>query len=122
MSAGCTGHAKDDGRLEQTAGYALWVNVATSASMQNEVDPRPALRRNTTETLVLRAQCDYLSWETTREYRDTLPKATLLTVSGAGHSVLSQKPDETSSDVIAFLAGKPLSSRAYTGSGEPWQR
>jgi proline iminopeptidase len=121
MNAGCTDRTENDAHLEQTAGYALWVNVATSASMHTEVDPRPALRENATPTLVLRAECDYLSWETTREYRDTLPDATLLTVSGAGHTVLSQKPDETSSDVIAFLTGKPLPRTPYTESSDPWK-
>jgi proline iminopeptidase len=122
MSSGCPGHSRGDAHLEDTAGYALWVNVATSASTEKEVDPRPALRRNTTPTLVLRAQCDYLSWAITREYRDILPKATLTTVNGAGHTVLAQKPDETGADVIAFLAGKPLPDRPYTGSDEPWSR
>ena len=49
-----------------------------------------------------------------------LPNATLLTVAGAGHTVISEKPDETGADAVAFLTGKPLPGTPYTAAGSPW--
>ncbi|MFG1608846.1 alpha/beta fold hydrolase [Actinoplanes sp. NPDC049265] len=116
MGAGCGA----EGSIDQAAGYGLWVNIATNASAKRSPDPRPALRHNDTPLLVLRAQCDYLRWEVTREYRDTFPHATMLTVAGAGHTVLSDRPAETSAAAIAFLTGKPLPAKPYTAAEAPW--
>ncbi|HEX7301487.1 alpha/beta hydrolase [Lentzea sp.] len=119
MSAGCPAAAKPRRPADATAGYSLWVNVATLASAAKAADPRPALRHNDTPLLVLRAQCDYLRWEVTREYRDTFPKATMLTVDGAGHTVLADKPAETGDAVAAFLTGEALPGKPYTAAEAP---
>jgi proline iminopeptidase len=121
MSSGCPG-TEQTRSAESTAGYSLWVNIATTASAEQSADPRTALRHNTTPLLVLRAQCDYLRWEVTREYRDTFPNAVLLTIDGAGHPVLAQKPDETSAAAVAFLTGTALPAKPYTAAGSPWDR
>ncbi|PRY41255.1 proline iminopeptidase [Umezawaea tangerina] len=122
MSSGCPDAVAADRPAEATAGYSLWVNIATLASASKAADPRPALRHNQTPVLVLRAQCDYLRWEVTREYRDTFPRATMLTVDGAGHTALADKPAETGAAVVAFLTGEPLPAKPYTASEAPWQR
>ncbi|MGW4943274.1 alpha/beta fold hydrolase [Actinoplanes sp. NPDC004185] len=121
MSSGCPAVAAVERPVDATAGYALWVNIATSASASQAADPRPALRHNVTPVLVLRAQCDYLRWEVTREYRDTFPRATMLTVDGAGHSVLADRPAETGTAAVAFLTGGALPAEPYTGSDTPWR-
>ena len=120
MSAGCP-RAMAEWPAEPTAGYSLWVNIATLASAKKSADPRPALRHSKTSLLVLRAQCDYLRWEVTREYRDTFPQARMLTVNGAGHTVLANKPEETSAAVIAFLTGRTLPGEPYTADTDPWK-
>jgi len=117
-SAGCSTGSEHS--IDQAAGYGLWVNIATNASAQRSPDPRPALRHSDTPLLVLRAQCDYLRWEVTREYRDTFPRATMLTIAGAGHTVLSDRPAETSAAAIAFLTGQPLPAKPYTAAEAPW--
>jgi proline iminopeptidase len=122
MSSGCQAGTEQTRSTEPPAGYSLWVNIATLASAEQSADPRPALRHNTTPLLVLRAQCDYLRWEVTREYRDTFPNAVLLAVNGAGHAVLAQKPEETSAAAIAFLTETALPTKPYTAAGEPWDR
>ncbi|MEU8228555.1 alpha/beta hydrolase [Actinoplanes sp. NPDC048967] len=121
MSSGCPDAAGVERPVDATAGYGLWVNIATSASASKAADPRPALRHNGTPVLVLRAECDYLRWEVTREYRDTFPRATMLTINGAGHSVLADKPAETGTAVAAFLTGRALPAEPYTGSDTPWR-
>jgi proline iminopeptidase len=56
----------------------------------------------------------------TREYRDTFPRATMLTVNGAGHSVLADKPAETGTAAVAFLTGGALPAEPYTAADPPW--
>lgn len=120
MSSGCPGAAE----VERPAagGHSLWVNIATLASASKATDPRPALRHNRTPVLVLRAQCDYLRWEVSREYRDTFPRSTMLTIDAAGHTVLADKPAETGTAVAAFLTGEALPTKPYTATEAPWQR
>ncbi|GHH42942.1 alpha/beta hydrolase [Lentzea cavernae] len=120
MSSGCPDAAEAE--RPAPAGYGLWVNIATTASASKATDPRPALRHNPTPVLVLRAQCDYLRWEVTREYRDTFPQATMLAVEGAGHTVLADKPLDTGGAVAAFLTGEALPAKPYTATESPWQR
>ncbi|HEX6342216.1 alpha/beta hydrolase [Umezawaea sp.] len=120
MGSGCPGAAGAERPVDATAGYSLWVNVATLASASKAADPRPALRQNHTPVLVLRARCDYLRWEVTREYRDTFPRATMLTIDGAGHSVLADEPADTGSAVTAFLTGGALPAEPYTATEAPW--
>ncbi|MCS7482935.1 alpha/beta fold hydrolase [Umezawaea endophytica] len=120
MSAGCPDTAEADRSADSTAGYSLWVNVATLASASKAADPRPALRHNSTPVLVLRAQCDYLRWEVTREYRDTFPQSTMLTIDGAGHTALADKPAETGAAVAAFLTGESLPAKPYIAAEAPW--
>jgi proline iminopeptidase len=122
MSSGCPDAAEAERPVDATAGYSLWVNIATLASASKAADPRPALRHNHTPVLVLRAQCDYLRWEVTREYRDTFPRATMLTIDGAGHTVLADKPAESGTAAVAFLTGGALPAKPYTAAETPWQR
>ena len=122
MSSGCPAATRAARPAAATAGYSLWVNLATLASASTAADPRPALRHNPTPVLVLRARCDYLRWEVTREYRNTFPRATMLTIDGAGHTVLADKPTETAEAAVAFLTGATLPARPYTAAEPPWPR
>ena len=122
MRSGCPGAARAERPVDATTGYGLWVNLATVGSASRAADPRPASRRNHTPVLVLRAGCDYLRWEVTREYRDTFPRATLLTVDGAGHTVLADKPAGTGTAAVAFLTGGALPAEPYTAAEPPWRR
>jgi proline iminopeptidase len=117
MSSGCGTAAEVHVR---PAGYGLWANIATLRSAAKTPDPRPKLRHDLTPLLVLRAQCDYLSWNVTRDYRDTFPRAVMQTIDGAGHTVLADKPDETGAATVAFLTGKALPEKPYLGAGDPW--
>jgi proline iminopeptidase len=58
----------------------------------------------------------------TREYRDTFPQATMLTIDAAGHTVLADKPAETGTAAVAFLTGKALPAKPYKAAETPWQR
>jgi proline iminopeptidase len=118
LSPGCPGAAvRTD---EHPRGFGFWANAATTWDAERALDARPGLRANPTPVLVLRAECDYISWEVTREYRDVLPKATLVTIEGSGHGVANHRPDIHGGLVVAFLLGQPLGRPAYTGSGPPF--
>lgn len=84
-----------------------------------DVDPHPALRQVDTPALIIKGQCDYLSWSSATDYRDTLPNARLIYVPSAGHRVYAERPDVFSAAVEAFLDGRPLPSPVVTGPKPP---
>lgn len=121
MRPGCSSTAAAaEEPAERPRGFGFWANVATTLDAAQVADPRPALQLATAPVLVLRAECDYLSWEATREYRDVLPVATLLAVDDAGHTVTTSRPDVHRQVARAFLLGEPLPLPAYTDADPPW--
>jgi pimeloyl-ACP methyl ester carboxylesterase len=60
----------------------FYVNQMAVADFARVPDPCPALRRTTVPALVVRGGCDLVPLPVIREYRDTLPGAKLVTVSG----------------------------------------
>jgi proline iminopeptidase len=82
-------------------------------------DPHPALRHTTTPALVVKGSCDYLTWSSATDYRDTLPDAQLVYLPGAGHRAYAEQPDAFFAAVTAFLAGRPQPSTLYTAAAPP---
>jgi proline iminopeptidase len=99
--------------------FGFWVNAMTTRDTEHVADPRPALRRVSTPVLVMRAQCDYLAWPVTREYRDLLPNATLITVPHSGHEISTDQPRPYDTAVRDFLLDTPLPQRPYTAATAP---
>ncbi|MGH3488382.1 MAG: alpha/beta hydrolase [Actinopolymorphaceae bacterium] len=121
MRPGCSPtSAAVDGSAERLRGLGFWVNAATALDAARVDDPRPALDRAGAPVLVLRGECDYVSWEATREYRDVLPVTTLLAIDDAGHTVSTSRPDVHGRLVRTFLLGEPLPRPAYTDANPPW--
>ncbi|MGD8535590.1 MAG: alpha/beta fold hydrolase [Candidatus Aminicenantes bacterium] len=69
--------------------------------------------------LILKAECDYLKWEVTYEYKSLLQNSTLLFLEGAGHMPFLEKPGLVLDSVRSFLLDKPLPLPAYTGRSQP---
>lgn len=82
-------------------------------------DPHAALRRVRTPALVVKGSCDYLSWASAADYRDTLPDARLVYLPGAGHRAYAERPDAFFAAVEAFLSGRPLPLPVWTGDAPP---
>jgi proline iminopeptidase len=123
MGAGCTPPPADlveTESREHPRGQAFWVDVMTTIDGHKIADPRPALRSNTTPVLVMRAQCDFLAWPVTREYRDLLPNATMVTIAGSGHTIVRDQPGPYEDNIVSFLSGEPLPRKPYTGEAAPW--
>jgi proline iminopeptidase len=82
-------------------------------------DPHPALRQVRVPALVMKGSCDYLSWSSAVDYRDTLPGARLVYLPGAGHQLYAERTDVFVATVRAFLAGQPLPLPADTSRAAP---
>ena len=96
---------------------------AHSALLRREaglpIDLHAALHRTETPALVVKGQCDYLSWSSAVDYRDTLPNARLVYLPGAGHRIYAEIPRVFFAVVEAFLAARPLPLPAITDSKPP---
>lgn len=71
-------------------------------------DPHPALRRLHTPALILKGPCDYVSWSSAVDYRDTMPDARMVYLSGTGHQLYAERRDAFFTTVESFLADRPL--------------
>ncbi|WP_344238187.1 alpha/beta hydrolase [Kribbella hippodromi] len=111
---GCAGGPEGTGHNNPQGFYT---NQLTNADFDQIADPRPVLRTLKTPALVLRAECDYVPWVDTREYRDTLPGATMVYIPGAGHGITGQAGPAYLNAIMRFLAGQPLT--AYKGEADP---
>lgn len=70
-------------------------------------------------TLILRAECDYLKWKVTYEYKTLLKNSILLYLAGAGHMPFLEKPDITLNAIRSYLLDEPLPLPAYTEESLP---
>jgi proline iminopeptidase len=82
-------------------------------------DPRPALGRLRTPTLVIKGSCDYLSWSSALDYRAALPTAQLVYLREAGHQAYGDQPARYLAIVRAFLQGRKLPIAPYAGDAVP---
>lgn len=113
---GCPGGPPSTGEVHQNP-QGFYTNQLTNADFDTIADPRPRLRAIRTPALVLRAECDYVPWIDTREYRDTLPEATMVYIPGAGHGITGEAGPAYLRAILAFLAGDRLDG--YTGADDP---
>ena len=67
----------------------------------------------------MRAQCDFMAWGVTYDYRHTLPNSTLVYVKGAGHGIETEQPKLYADLLCAFILGRPLPLPAYPGTAAP---
>jgi len=77
------------------------------------------LRSMTHPVLILKAECDYIKWEVTYEYKSLLKNSTLLFLEGAGHMPFLEKPGLVLDSIRSFLLDKPLPLPAYTDASPP---
>jgi len=100
------------------SGFYAW-QYPQSASAPAAPDVRSALTGLPTPTLILKGECDYLSWQSAMDYRRALPDTTLLYLEGAGHNTYEDRPDEVLAAVRAFLSDGPLPEPPYPGGTAP---
>jgi proline iminopeptidase len=103
--------------LHGTGFYRLQYPQAAAAP--RPADPRSRLTGLPIPALILKGSCDYLSWQSALDYRNTLPNATLVYLRGAGHNLYQDQPAAYLAVVRAFLTGRPLPIPPWQGSGTP---
>jgi pimeloyl-ACP methyl ester carboxylesterase len=115
----CKGYRPDLKQSARSGGANYYVNIRTLQSLKNTPDPRPSLRTNLTPALIMRGECDYIPWEATYSYKETLPNASLVIIPQAGHAITSPQPELVLSIMLAFLTGQPLPIEPYASSEPP---
>ncbi|HEY5989361.1 MAG TPA: alpha/beta fold hydrolase, partial [Streptosporangiaceae bacterium] len=90
-----------------------------SPAAPRPADPRSRLTGLPTPALILKGSCDYLSWQSALDYRNTLPNATLVYLRGAGHNLYQDQPAAYLAVVRAYLTGRLLPIPPWTGSDTP---
>lgn len=101
---------------EPPHGLGFWCNMMTvhDAKTRN-ADARAPLILNRTPALILRGECDYITWDLAYQYKASLPNASLLYIRGAGHIIYHDQPDLYFSAIRAFLLDQPLPLQPFTG-------
>lgn len=110
------------GRLstrEKLGVYALLLQYPQSASRVPRADFMPELAGQDIPTLIIKGQCDYLSWSSAAKYVRTLPEAQLIYLDGAGHNAYQDEPKRYMKNVRMFLTNNPLPKQPYTKDGPP---
>ncbi len=97
----------------------FYVNQVTNADFSRIADPRPQLRQVTVPALILRGTCDFIPWPVTREYRQVLGNATLISVPNAGHGIAAEQPEQYAHILEAFFTSRRLPLPTYTGQDSP---
>ena len=92
---------------------------ATLLRRTNWRDPHAALRHLNTPALVIKGQCDYLTWSSAIDYRTTLPHTRLVYLPGAGHRAYAERPTAFFTTVNAFLTGHTLPIPPYRPAAPP---
>lgn len=87
-----------------SSGYGFWSNRMTGKSLKSaKIDPKPALRKNSTPVLVLRGACDYKNEAVARDYADVFPNSEFTLFENAGHMLFWEQPDQYILTVRQFL-------------------
>lgn len=114
----CKGYVPNN-QPSRSGGGNYYANLLILQSLKKARDPRPNLTSLQTPALILRGECDYIPWEATLSYKQSLPNSQLVIIKAAGHAITSAQPEVVLSSIRAFLHGQPLPIPAYTSEHPP---
>ena len=90
------------------------------ADLENPAeDPHSALRGNNTPAILLFPECDFISWDSTIDYRKTLANLKVYYIPRAGHYILFEQPELMKRVMVSFLTGQPDAIPPYTSDADP---
>jgi proline iminopeptidase len=113
-------HCRDQPPGPKLHGLGFYANqYPQSATREPHSDFLPALAKSSTPALIIKGQCDYLSWSSAQEYLGALPNARLLYLAGSGHNAYQDESERYMAGVRAFLFGRPLPQHSYEGHRMP---
>lgn len=102
-------HCADRDRGPALHGLGFYSNqYPQSAGASRPRDVRADLAGQIVPTLILKGECDYLSWSSSVGYTSALADARLVYVPHAGHNLYQDRPDTALSTIRAFLGDQPL--------------
>jgi pimeloyl-ACP methyl ester carboxylesterase len=100
--------------------FGFWAYTMIEEDLKGrDTNLDPLLKANNVPVLIIKGECDYLSWEVTYKYKTVFPNSTLLYFKGAGHVPYLEKPGLFIDAVVAFLLGRTLPLAEYTGNQPP---
>ncbi len=113
-------HAKGKPHGPKLSNLGFYVSqVSFTPWAKPQPDIRHALSKSDTESLIIKASADYLSWSSAIDYKKALRNSTLIYFPDAGHNVYQDLPNEVMAVLKAFLTDRPLPVEAYKGINPP---
>lgn len=104
--------------LPPAASPGFYTNQVHNNSRHIGPDIRPALRRLTVPTLVVRGECDYLPRRYASEYRSTFRSSTLIELASVGHQLSHDRPHRYLALLKDFLH-PPAPDRSHHREDKP---
>jgi proline iminopeptidase len=114
----CARHAAEAPQVDRT-GFNFYVDLRVEQSTEALPDPRPRLADNLTPSLVLAAECDYLPWGVTQQYKDALLNEKVFYFAGAGHMIQLTQAGRLAAVMRAFLLDRSYPMLPYAGEASP---
>ncbi len=100
--------------------FGFWATIIPDEFPEAvDQDLRDRIRSLSIQALILKAECDYLKWDVTHEYKTLIPNSILLYLEGAGHMPFLEKPGLVLDSLRSFLSDQPLPISEYKGSMPP---
>lgn len=114
----CKGYVPTN-KPSRSGGGNYYANLLVLQSLKKAHDPRLNLTSLQTPVLIMRGACDYIPWESTLSYKQTLPNSTLILIENAGHALTESQPEVVLASMRAFLTNQPLPIEPYTSEQPP---
>ncbi|MFN8384648.1 MAG: alpha/beta fold hydrolase [Anaerolineales bacterium] len=114
----CKGYELGD-KPSRSGGGNYYANLLILQSLKKAHDPRPQLTSLQAPALILRGACDYIPWESTLSYKQSLPNSELVLIENAGHALTEAQPEKVLASIRAFLTDQPLPIPPYTSEQPP---
>lgn len=114
----CKGYELGD-KPSRSGGGNYYANLLILQSLKKAHDPRPNLKSLKTPALILRGTCDYIPWESTFSYKQSLQNSNLVIIENAGHALTEAQPEKVLASIRAFLTDQPLPIEPYTSEQPP---
>lgn len=113
-------HCRDYDLGPNLSGLGFYANqMPQSAGAAPPPDPRHKLNDVQTQALIIKGSCDYLSWSSALDYKDSLINSEIVYLSQAGHNIYQDQPSIVLQIIKAFIANESLPIPFYSGTKPP---
>lgn len=82
----------------------MYCSIFTNKSYKDvPLELRDKMKLFSNPVLILKADCDYISWQETYEYKELFPNTKLKVIKDAGHSICIENKTDYISEILRFL-------------------